>query len=407
MNLSFLTLSNPFQALRLYSFLLVFFSSSLFGCYSNNRSMSLGSGAFTSRQREVLSTQWRTAVDPNSKGKLLTWKLFPEESAAPLLGPNNRIVYVGSSLSHFTAFHSRSGKLLWSKHLQGRIVSQAVVYKDYVYVGTTGGLLYAFDRKTGTERWKYKSSGEILSQPQVAIPTKEIKKPLLIFTTSNNQVYALQAETGKQKWYYGRDLPEKLTIRGQAPVLLHKKSVYTGFSDGYIVSLSLKTGVLQWKRSLQEKERFPDVDSPLVLEKGTLYAASYSGSLHALNPTDGKSKWKHKIVGTAGVSIQEDDVFVSNSEGRVRCLEVTTGKVRWGKLFRAAGSFSTPISNPHFIFLSTNKRGIYVIHRRKGRLLQVIRFGRTSFTATPFLKKSRLYALSNGGFLYNFHIKTP
>jgi len=373
----------------------------------------MGSGTRFASQIAVISPSWRRPVNPAHKHHPITWKLVNEETAKPLLTPHSKgaILYVGSTQQLVSAYRARNGKLVWTKKLKGRVVSSPNYHNNILYVGTTSGMFYALNRSNGKKLWTYQASGEILSQPTIITSTqnslepselrKKAKPAYVVFTTNNNQVLSLNAVTGKFNWLYNQDPPNQLTIRGQAPALHSEGKIYTGFSNGSVVSLKASDGTLLWKRSIQESQRFSDVDEPLVLWQGFLYAASFHGSLHALDAKTGKTRWKHKLRGASKVFIQDDELFVTSSEGHIRSLEASSGTVNWKKRFKKSGSLSAPTGNVNHLFINASRMGIFVLERSSGKQIQLLRFG-SGFSSTPLLHHTNLYTVSNGGFVYSF-----
>jgi len=360
----------------------------------------LGSGFHRPHSKGILTVLWRRHVNPDHQHKILTWKLSPEEHATPVDDADLGQVCVGSERQIFSCFDAKTGKLKWSRKTRGRIAAQAIIHGDLLYVGTTSGLMMAFNRSNGKPGWKkpYQCDGEILSKATVAKFDKG--QDLLLFSASNNKVFALNAVNGKWAWLYRRDPPDRLSMRGQAPPLFYEGIAYAGFSDGSVVAIDASNGTKKWERSLKENERFPDVDAGLVMAEDTLYASSYSGSMHALKPKTGKIIWKRRMVGAARPVVSDGHMFVATSDGRINKYNAENGKPLWKQpiKFKKAGSFTDLIADDYYIYASSSERGIYVLHRDNGRLMQVLRFG--SGFAPPVRHETQLFALSFSSFLY-------
>lgn len=365
----------------------------------------LGSGFYRPRSAGVLSVVWRRHIDPNYRFKVLTWKLNPEERAVPVIDEENQQICIGSERQFFSCFSQKNGKRKWYKKLTGRIIAKAALGGEAIYVGTTSGLLYALNRSDGKLAWDkpYQADGEILSPPVFIKPDKG--DPLVVFTASNNKVLALEAETGKFKWLYKRDPPSQLSIRGQAPPLYKEGVVYTGFSDGTVSAIDAQTGVEKWNRSIKDNDRFPDVDAALAFEEDVVYAASYSGSLCAIDAKTGKVKWKRKMPGAGAPVVSDGHVFAATSDGRVFKLSAENGKMLWKKplKFKKAGAFGDLIVDDYHVYIPSSKYGMYVLHRDKGRVIQILRFG--GGFAQPIRKESTMYVLSHSSFLYALSTK--
>jgi outer membrane protein assembly factor BamB len=357
--------------------------------------------------RSVLWMRGRVKVHAKDAINPLVWKLGAQEGAAPLV-MDKTTLYIGSSEQKFTRYdisQSLRLKRKWEKKVQGRILSSAVANDDAVFFGTTRGVFYAMEVETGKTLWTYRVGGEILSKP-VLVDNEDNKRPsMVLFSTSNNKVYALNIEKGQLLWQYKRDPAASLTIRGQAPPVVHNNRVYTGFSDGVVVSLNLFSGEEIWAKNLSERTRFVDVDMAPVIGDKVLYVSSYSGSLHALSLKNGARKWKRRIVGASKVYLQSDQydkaLYVTSVDNEILRLNPFTGQVIWKKKFRRSGGFGTPVGNRRYLIVASKQYGLYVLKKSNGQLIQVLRTGGL-FHAPLVLDDTLLYALSSGRFLYTF-----
>ena len=394
-------------------------------------------GSSTSLRRQLIKVAWRRAIDPSFGARRLTWRLNPEETARPVLDPEEGHLFVGNEQRFFSSLSAKTGKIIWSKRLQGRVVSAATFDQDRVYVGTTSGLLYALSRQTGKEIWKYQAKGEILSSP-VLIPEREDKDKeipaQLAFTSSDNKLQVLQAKDGKWLWQVKHDPPEQLTIRGQAPPTLHNGILYTGFSDGTVIALRVEDTQQLWKVSLRDNDRFPDVDSPLTFHKGKVFAASYNGALHAIDAKTGKKLWKHKLKFASKVAIKHNEVFATNPEGDIVSLNKESGKVRWKSHFKHAKSLGAPVVYNNNLILG-DRNGMKILDIKKLNALrtclqqhkkvykssdlelekiqkryqkyttvQKIRLGH-GLASRPIVSSGMMYAFTNEGKLYAFRLQ--
>lgn len=158
------------------------------------------------------------------------------------------------------------GKLIWKKAVIGNIINSIVINKNKIGVGTDAGIfyilelssgligkrmemthplsggigtdgknfyfgsgsaLYAVDR-AGIVKWKVMVDSEIKSIP-------DIRGDLIIFSTENGVVYALNKSTGSQKWKYIWNNP----ICSKA-IIVSKNSTFVSDKNGSILELYYK-----------------------------------------------------------------------------------------------------------------------------------------------------------------------
>lgn len=375
----------------------------------NNQDV-LGSGPLKPGSPYILQARWRRSVDPDHRFEPLSWKLSPEEVSRPVIDELYNLVCVGSERQRVTCIHFRTGRPMWSFHTQGRVLAQPVIFDRIIYVGTTSGVLYALetrrhkkrdDRLTVHVKWKYEADGEILSRAAY-LPGTGTQPALVVFTTSNNKITALRADTGKWEWQQKHDPPDRLSIRGQAPPVIYKDHVYTGYSDGTAAAYVARTGKELWTRSLKENDRFPDIDGAPTVQDNRVYFASYSGSVHCLNTQDGKPLWKYALRGVSRVEQRDADLFVSTNDGWIAALNADNGKERWKKRFREAGSFFAPVTDDQNLYVTSTDHGIYVLRPDDGLLLQRVDY-QVGFSE-PIIHARSMYLLAFNSILYSFKV---
>ena len=120
-------------------------------------------------------------------------------------------------------------------------------------------------------------------------------------SSSSDQVYCLDADTGKKRWSFFTEGPVRL-----AP-MLHDGRVYFGSDDGYVYCVEAADGKLVWKhRPGPHPRRIPGngrvisvwpVRGSLVLQDGLLHGAagmfpSEQVYVFALDPATGEEAWK-------------------------------------------------------------------------------------------------------------------
>ena len=102
--------------------------------------------------------------------------------------------------------------------------SSPAVAGGVVYVGSLDNWLYALDAETGQEKWRFKTDGEVVSSPAIA--------GRVVYVGSNDgRLYALDVETGQEKWRFktGGPVASSPAIAGGV--------VYFSSLDGYLYAV--------------------------------------------------------------------------------------------------------------------------------------------------------------------------
>ena len=103
-------------------------------------------------------------------------------------------------------------------------VSSLAIADGVVYVGSKDGRLYALDAETGQEKWRFKTDGQVYSSPAVA-------GGMVYIGSLDGRLYALDAETGQEKWSFktGSPVPSSPAVAGGV--------VYFVDKEGYIYAV--------------------------------------------------------------------------------------------------------------------------------------------------------------------------
>ena len=339
---------------------------------------------------ELLTVRWRRLL---GEPPLIEYK--PQEFAQAA-GDGNR-VFVGCRAGWLYALSPSDGRLLWRKTIPAGISSRPLYLPEAqrLYVGTDDGALMSLDPRTGAVRWLYQAKGPLASPPVEA-------DGVLYFTSGENRLYAVDAQSGVWRWQYEREAPETFAIRGYGAPLVFGGRVYAGFADGYLATLNARTGDVIWARALGgDSGRFLDVDSTPVIDQGTLYVASRSAGLYALDPADGATRWRFEVEGGGTVRLDGDRLFFTATPGGLYCLD-RKGRLQWRQSLAGQGELSEPVLlGARHLLVSASDGGAYVVERERGRLLQLFAPGH-GITAAPSVDGRRVFVLTNAGFLYAF-----
>src|SRR6185312_10211068 len=85
----------------------------------------------------------------------------------------------------------------WTFKTDGPIIGSPAIADGVVYIGSIDGNLYAVEQETGKQKWKFKTvaSRQVTSSPTIA-------NGLVYFGGFDGILYAVDAETGTVKWTF-------------------------------------------------------------------------------------------------------------------------------------------------------------------------------------------------------------
>ena len=337
----------------------------------------------------VAQMRWRASIHhhPLSESQ-------PEECAiGALVG---RRLVLGSRGGAVVAVDIGTGAIDWTTQIKGGIDGDARYdqARGQVYVGSDDGFLYAIEPERGIVRWSAKLKGPIEHAPEISADD-------LYVSTGADKVYAIDPADGKTRWQYERDTPEGFTIHGYAAPRRHGDLVYAGFSDGYLVALRFATGEMVWSRSLAAaSEEFVDLDATPAVGDGTLFAASFSGGVYGLRPKDGEVLWHSFIYGVNGVTLGRERLYAASAREGVSALSLQ-GNILWRHGLPDSGDLSRPVEIGPYLVFSGSRKGLYILERKSGKLLQIFDPARGMCAGPTVDREGRtLYVIANSGVLY-------
>jgi glucose dehydrogenase len=248
---------------------------------------------------------------------------------------SNKTVYIGSGDGCLYAIDKTTGKLLWKFITGGPVHSSPAVYKNVVFFGSYDGFYYALNAKNGKLKWKFKTGGEkqvgakglwgmkpedmymddpfdfFLSSPVIDTNAHNLT---VFFGSSDGNLYALDAQTGKKKWAFKTG-----GIIHSSPAL-YNGNVYCGSWDTFLYAVDAKTGDLKWKF---ETDKHPvyhlleGIQASPTCSAGMVYCGSRDGHFYALDAHSGKLVWKYAadnswVLTTA--AIKDTMVYLGTSD---------------------------------------------------------------------------------------------
>ncbi len=333
-----------------------------------------------------------------------TTEVTPQEFASPAIWADT--LYIGSARGWFYALRTSNGAVRWRKQL-GSVVTAPLVDRGMLYVGTNDGFLVALDAQTGQEKWRYQSRGPIGQTPSST-------RDLIIFSNEADQVVAVDAITGKFKWQYKSETPEEYTLRGHAGVTIDGDLAYTGFSNGTLVALRRDTGSVAWSTSLKaDADRFMDVDATPIVMEGTVYAASSSGGVYAIDKLTGLVKWRvpfwdasmpSSTGNVGGIASDGKTLYVSVADLGTYALDLG-GNIVWRVGARGGGEPADPVIYSDVIVYSLASAGLFVADRKTGETLEYFDPGDGVSAQPTITGDGRLFVMSNRGILYAFDLE--
>lgn len=312
------------------------------------------------------------------------------------------VLFAASGKGRVTAFNTDKGKVLWRRDLAVPISGAMGYGNNLALLGTREGEVLALRSDNGELVWRTQLSSEVLAAP---VATSGV----VVAQTVDGHVYGLKASDGSQLWKFQRTVPT-LSLRGTSRPSLQGGLVVTGFANGTMVGLDLKSGRPRWdivvsrSSGRTELERIVDVDGSPVIAGFRLFAASYQGRLIALDLRSGRLLWTQKMSTYAPVAADRDSVIVVDAEGAVVALEQRTGAERWRQQSLRARTVSAPVLVGEYVAVGDYNGYLHLLSRQDGSFVARVRLGSSAIISGAVTRGDRLYVSNQAGKLVAFHI---
>lgn len=304
-------------------------------------------------------------------------------------------VFVAARDGKVEALDGANGRNQWSFDTKLELSAGPGAGPGLVVVGTNDGDVVALDAATGKKAWSIKVSSEVLSTPLVTADR-------VVVRTVDGRLRALQAADGKELWSAEETVP-RLTLRGTASPVLSGDTVLCGFDSGKVVAYSLSTGDVLWQatvsspRGRSELERLSDVDSAVKVSGNDVYAVGFQGRVEMIGLDSGQVWWGREISSYRGLALDDDQVYVSTSDGSVVAMRRRDGTVVWQQDGLKRRGLSAPAVDGGAIVVGDFDGYVHWLDRDSGKFIAREHPGGSRISAPPVAVDGRVYVIDDEG----------
>ena len=299
------------------------------------------------------------------------------------------------------ARRTSDGGLVWKAKVLGGVDMQPLLVHGKIFVGTDKGKFYGLDAKDGRELWHGDIAGGILGGVSLA------GEGLILFCANDGYLYAVDETAGTVRWRYGSDLPSRITVAHYPAPLGAGQEVYAAFSSGTVVALKPGDGSEIWNRNFQERERFSDIGSLVVLGDGNLVAVHFLGSVQALARKDGSTLWS--IPGGAGFARPVEFnglLLLPMDRNQVAAVDAKNGSRVWTFDPGRSATWSGLTMVGRDLWASTFEGDLYLVDGAGGGLRWRYHLG-APVQGAPIPADDRVWTLTRKGTLFGLEYRHP
>lgn len=310
--------------------------------------------------------------------------------------------------------------LKWKFKTRLAVNSSPAIVGGVLYVGSNDHNLYALDADSGTLKWKFKTGGRIPSSPAVTGGT-------VYFGAYDGYFYAVDL-AGNLKWKFQTDgerryaarhlhgfepaaeaMPDPFDCYLSSPTVVGS-SVYFGSGDGFVYALDADTGLQKWKFQTGDVVH----SSPAVVD-GVVYVGSWDMYFYAIDAGSGKEKWRfrtgddpkfHNQIGIqSSPLVVNGNVYFGCRDSHLYALNAATGEQKWA--FDTKGSWvigSPALKDGRLYFTTSDSALFWAVDAETGNEIYSLSFLWPLFSS-PAIAGNNLYIGSEEGKLLAIDLK--
>lgn len=277
---------------------------------------------------------------------------------------------IASSRGGVVSAHDTAGKRLWSVDLK-EPVTGGVAYdaaSQTAIVSTRSGRIIALDALSGAQRWVQQLSGSVLT-PAL------IHNNRVVLSANDGFLHGLSLQTGQSIWQFATQVPA-VSIRGSAkPTLLDNDVALLATADGRVHAIAIESGIPLWSRRIglgvgsSEVERMSDLDAMPIVDKGQLYAISYSGQLIGVDLAAGQVMFVNEAASTRALAVAKGMVFATTLDGDVQAYNRTTGERIWESKALTYRQLTNPVAIGNYLAVGDLEGVVHIFDTQTGDIV--------------------------------------
>jgi outer membrane protein assembly factor BamB len=318
------------------------------------------------------------------------------------LGPavDNGIVFAASHKGEVLATSLETGRRVWVKNLKIPLSAGPSAGAGMVVVGSSKGAVVSLDGTTGRERWRTRLNSELLS-------AAAISDEVVVIRSVDGRLHGLDAHNGKELWSVEQQVP-RLSLRGTATPIIAKEVAISGFDNGKVMAVSLRSGDTVWDTALAsphgrtELDRLVDIDSPVRTVGDNVFAAGFQGRTAMLALDSGQIWWAHDMSSYKGLVVDADNLYVTQSDGIVVALRQRDGSELWRNQKLKLRRLSTPVLTSTAVAVADFQGYVHWLDKATGELVARERIAKERITNSPAVVGDTVVVLTDKGKLAAF-----
>ncbi len=305
-------------------------------------------------------------------------------------------IYTASGSGVVSRYAPDTGKQVWEKNLSTPISAGVGSDGLVIAVATPRGEVIALG-PDGKEMWRAQVTSDVTERPLVG-------KGLVIVRSSDHRVVALEADTGKRRWFFQHQQPP-LTLRASTEMAFGGDNVLVGFPGGRLTALALSNGATRWEATISEPkgttevERLADVVGPIEVKDRDVCAASFQGRIACGDSTNGTLRWARDFSAASGPALSARLVYAVDVKSHVYAYGREGGANQWRNDRLQNRALTTPLALDRAVVLGDLQGYVHFLSPESGDFLARTELGDGAIVARPQKWADGIVVQTQGGTL--------
>lgn len=318
----------------------------------------------------------------------------PHLKLAPVF--HNGQLFTASPKGVVQSFDVNDGKRIWKQGTEVPLSGGPGVGEGLVVVGSQKGDVVALSETDGIEQWRVTVTSEVLAKPRIS-------EGVIVVRTVDGKLFGIDSKTGERLWIYERIRIPLLSLRGISSPIVKNDMIIAGFDNGKIALLELHTGKVLWEvpiavqRGRTQLERMVDIDADPLLVDDIIYVTSYQGHTVAIDLIQGKLLWERKLSSYAGLGVDFDYLYLSDTKSHIWALNRDSGQDWWKQDKLQARNVTAPVNIGDYVVVGDMEGYLHWMRRDNGQFVVRYHTGDASITLPPLVIDDILVACNSRG----------
>jgi outer membrane protein assembly factor BamB len=299
------------------------------------------------------------------------------------LGPavDKGVVFAASDKGEVLATQLDTGRRVWLKKLKLPLSAGPAAGAGMVVLGSSKGTVVALDAATGRELWRAGLNSELLSPAAIS-------QKIVVIRSVDGRLHGIDAHNGKELWSVEQQVP-RLSLRGTATPIIAKEVAISGFDNGKVMAVSLNTGDTVWDTALAsphgrtELDRLVDVDSAVRTAGENVFATGFQGRTAMLAIDSGQVWWAHDMSSYRGLAVDDDNLYVTQSDGIIVALRQRDGSELWRNQKMKLRRLTTPVLTSTAVVVADFQGYLHWVDKATGQLVARQRVAKKELISNP------------------------